>query len=183
MRTMPTQAMASAEPLSVVLVVVLILSVWFDVTEQKIPNWLTVWGLASALAVRGIAGPETLWVGLLGAALGFTLGILLFATGAVGAGDGKLLTAVGAMLGFDTFLLCLPLIGAFGGLLALGVTIQRGMFIATLFRFRELLFYVVSFGRIGEHRTLSAPGAVTVPYGVAVAAGAAMAWLGWGLSL
>ena len=180
---MPTHAMTSAAPLSAVLVVVLILSVWFDVTEQRIPNWLTVWGLVSALVMRGIVGPEALWVGLLGGALGFTLGILLFAGGAVGAGDGKLLTTVGAVLGFDTFLLCLPLIGAFGGLLALGVTIQRGTLIATLLRFRELLFYVVSFGRIGERRTLSTPGAVTVPYGLAVAAGAAMAWLGWGLTL
>lgn len=180
---MPTQAMASSQPLSVVLVAVLILSVWFDVTEQKIPNWLTVWGLVSALVLRGIAGPEALWAGLLGGVVGFTLGILLFATGAMGAGDGKLLTAVGAALGFDTFLLCLPLIGAFGGLLALGLTIYRGTLIPTLLRFRELLFYVVSFGRIGERRTLSTPGAVTVPYGLAVAAGAAMAWLGWGLAL
>jgi hypothetical protein len=41
----------------------------------------------------------------------------------------------------------------------------------------------VSFGRIGDRRTLSAPGAVSVPYGVAVAAGAVTAWLGWGLAL
>jgi len=41
----------------------------------------------------------------------------------------------------------------------------------------------VTFGRIGDRRTLSTPGAVTVPYGVAVAAGAVTAWLGWGLAL
>jgi prepilin peptidase CpaA len=180
---MPTHAMTAAEPLSVVLVVVLTLSVWFDVTEQKIPNWLKVWGLSSALVMRGIVGAQALWAGMLGGGLGFALGILLFATGVMGAGDGKLLTAVGAVLGLDTFLLCLPLIGAFGGLLALGVTIQRGTLIPTLLRFHELVFYVVSFGRAGERRTLSTPGAVTIPYALAVAAGAAMAWLGWGLTL
>jgi prepilin peptidase CpaA len=175
--------MISSEPLSTVLIVVLTLSVWFDVTERKIPNWLTVWGLVSSLVLRGIVGPGALWAGLLGGALGLSLGLLLFATGTMGAGDGKLLTAVGAALGLDTFLLCLPLVGAFGGLLALGLTIQRGALTDTLLRFRELLFYVVSFGRIGECRTLSSPGAVSVPYGLAVAAGAAMAWLGWGLAL
>ena len=180
---MPTEAMVSSQPLSVVLMVVLLLSVWFDMTEHKIPNWITVWGLVCALILRGIAGSGALWAGLLGGAAGLTLGILLFATGAMGAGDGKLLTAVGAVLGFDTFLLCLPLIGAFGGLLALAVTIRKGTLFATLLRFRELLFYVVSFGRLGERRTLSTPGAVTVPYGLAVAAGAAMAWLGWGPTL
>ena len=176
-------SLASSWPLSGVLLVVLALSVWFDVTEERIPNWLTLSGLVSALALRGILGPEALWVGFLGGALGFALGVLLFAAGAMGAGDGKLLTAVGAALGLDTFLLCLPLIGAFGGLLALALTIRRRTILPTLLRFRALLFYVVSFGRLGERRTLDTPGAVTVPYGLAVAAGAAMAWLGWGLTL
>nr|NIP58342.1 hypothetical protein [Gemmatimonadota bacterium]NIR78743.1 hypothetical protein [Gemmatimonadota bacterium]NIU31232.1 hypothetical protein [Gemmatimonadota bacterium]NIV61586.1 hypothetical protein [Gemmatimonadota bacterium]NIW64286.1 hypothetical protein [Gemmatimonadota bacterium] len=132
---------------------------------------------------RGIVGPEALGVGVLGGALGFALGILLFAAGAMGAGDAKLLVTVGSFLGLDAFLRCLPLIGGFGGLLALAVTFRNGTLIPTLLRFRELLFYFVSFGRIGERRTLATPGAVTVPYGVAVAAGAAMAWLGWGLTL
>jgi Flp pilus assembly protein protease CpaA len=100
----------------------------------------------------------------------------------MGAGDGKLLATVGSLLGLETFLPSLPLIGAFGGVLALAVTVRNGTVFATLLRFRELLFYFVSFGRIGERRTLSTPGAVTIPYGVAVAAGAATAWLGWGLT-
>jgi prepilin peptidase CpaA len=180
---MLTPTLASSGPLSSVLVVVLILSVWFDVSEQRIPNWLTAGGLVGSLLLRGLIGPEALWAGVLGGALGFSLGILLFATGAMGAGDGKLLATVGCFLGLDAFLRCLPLIGAFGGLLALALTIRKGTVIATLLRFRELLFYVVSLGRIGERRTLATPGAVTVPYGVAVAAGAAVGWLGWGLTL
>jgi prepilin peptidase CpaA len=179
---MPTQPFA-AQLLSLLLVAILLLAVWFDVREQRIPNWLTAGGLAVALLLRAALGTGALWVGLLGGALGFSLGILLFAAGAMGAGDAKLLATVGLLLGFDTFLRCLPLIGALGGLLALAVTIQKGTVIPTLVRFRELLFYVVSFGRIGERRTLSMPGAVTVPYGVAVALGAAMAWVGWGPSL
>lgn len=180
---MPTLALAPTTPLSATLIVVLSLAVWFDVSEKRIPNRITVGGLVLSLVFRGIVGPEALWAGMLGGGLGLVLGILLFAVGAMGAGDGKLLAAVGALLGFEAFLRCLPLIGAFGGLLALAATLRGGTIIPTLLRFRELLFYFVTFGRIGERRTLSTPGAVTVPYGVAVAAGAVTAWAGWGLTL
>ena len=180
---MPTHSLTSSGPLSAVLISVVILSVWFDTREQRIPNWVTVGGVLGSLALRGIIGPEAMWAGFSGGALGLFLGILLFAAGAMGAGDGKLLVTVGSILGFETFLRCLPLIGGFGGLLALVVTVRKGTVIPTLLRFRELLFYFVSFGVIGDRRTLTAPGAITVPYGVAVAVGAATAWLGWGMSL
>lgn len=176
-------ATASADLLSVMLIAVLTLAVWFDVSESRIPNWITVGGLVGALGFRAIVGVEALSAGIHGGALGFALGIILFAAGAMGAGDGKLLVTVGACLGLEMFVQSLPLIGAFGGLLVLAVTLRKGTSIATFLRFRELLLYTVSFGRIGGRRTLAMEGAVTVPYGVAVAAGAAMAWLGWGLTL
>lgn len=175
---MPASTSAPLEPLSAVLILVLALAVWFDVREQRIPNWITVGGLVIALLGRGIAGPESLGAGILGAGSGFSLGLLLYAAGAMGAGDGKLLATVGAFLGFGAFLRCLPFIAGFGGLLALAVTVRNGTVLPTLVRFRELLLYLVSFGRIGERRTLSTPGAVTVPYGVAVAAGAVTALIG-----
>ena len=151
--------------------------------EKRIPNWITASGLMVALVSRAFVGLDALSAGLMGSGLGLALGMAFFAVGAMGAGDGKLLAAVGALLGFDTFLWCLPLVGAFGGLLALVVTVRNGTIVPTLLRFRDLMFHFVSFGRIGDRRTLSAPGAVAVPYGVAVAAGAVTAWLGWGLAL
>jgi Flp pilus assembly protein protease CpaA len=179
---MPTQSFADSAALSALLMVILVLAVWFDVSERRIPNWITAGGLVASLVWRLLLGPEALSAGLLGAAVGLSLGILFFAAGAMGAGDGKLLATVGAVLGFGTFVRCLPLIGAFGGALVLCVTIRNGTVIPTLCRFWHLMFHFVSFGRIGERRTLATPGAVSVPYGVAVAAGAVTAWLGWGLT-
>jgi prepilin peptidase CpaA len=158
-------------------------AVWFDVLENRIPNWVTAGGLLSSLAVRGIAGPEALWHGVLGGSLGLAIGLGFFAAGAMGAGDGKLLATLGALLGLNTFLWCLPLIGMFGGLLVLTVTIRQGTVIPTLLRLRELVFHLLTFGRAGERRSLSTRGAVTVPYGVAMAAGALAAWFGWGVGL
>lgn len=180
---MSAQTLAASVPLTAVLAVVLVLAVWFDVHRRRIPNWLTVGGAAAALVVRGFIGAEALWAGLFGGALGFALGILLFAIGALGAGDGKLLATVGSFLGFSVFIQALPLIGVVGGLLALAATARSGTLIPTLLRFRELALHIVTLGRVGERRTLTMPGAVTVPYGVAVAAGAAWGWLAWGVSL
>ena len=170
-------------PLTAVLTVVLVLVIWFDMSQKRIPNWLTVGGAMAALALRGFIGVEVLWAGLLGGVLGLALGILLFAAGAMGAGDGKLVATVGSCLGFGVFVQALPVMGVAGGLLALAVTARNGTLLPTFLRFRELLFHIVSFGRIGERRTLAMPGAVTVPYGLAVVAGAAWGWLAWGPSL
>lgn len=180
---MPSVSTLFPELLPASLVVVLGLAVWFDVREQRIPNAVTTGGFVVFLTARALVGPEALLSGVYGGATGLVVGLALFAAGAMGAGDGKLLAAVGAALGLEIFLLCLPLVGAFGGVLALVEAARARMLLATLRRFRQLLFYVVTFGRLGVRRTLAMPGAVSVPYGVAVAAGAMTAWLGWGFGL
>ena len=180
---MTTNSLAVSGPLTAVLAVVLILAMGFDVRQRRIPNWLTVGGTVAALVLRSFIGLDALWSGLAGGAVGLSLGVLLFAIGAMGAGDGKLLAAVGSSLGLTVFVQALPLIAIAGGVLALVVTTWTGTLIPTLLRFRELITHVVSLGRMGERRTLATPGAVTVPYGVAVAAGAAWGWLVWGLAL
>ena len=180
---MSTHWLTSSGPLSAALVAVLLLAVWFDVREKRIPNWLTAGGLTISLVLRAFIGVDALWAGALGGALGLAIGLALFAAGGMGAGDGKLLTAVGASLGLETFLWCLPLIGVCGGVLALAVVIRQRTLLATLRRFRDLLFFLFTFGWSGGRRTLATADAVTIPYGIAVAAGAATAWLGWGLTL
>ena len=180
---MSPDSLAAAGPLTSALAVVLMLAVWYDVSQRRIPNWLTVGGALDALALRAVVGGQAVWVGLAGGFVGFALGIVLFALGAMGAGDGKLLATVGVCLGFDVLIRALPLIGAVGGVLALVVTARNGTLIPTLLRFRDLLVHLVTFGHVGERRTLAMPGAVTVPYGVAVAMGAAWGWLTWGVSL
>ena len=180
---MPAHMVDDLGPLTVTLAVVLVLATWYDVSQKRIPNWLTVGGTVAALVVRGFFGIDALGAGLLGGTLGLSLGLLLFAIGAMGAGDGKLLATVGASLGFRGFVQALPLIGLAGGLLALAVTARNGTLLPTLLRFRDLMIHVVSFGRVGERRTLAMPGAVTVPYGVAVAAGVVWVWMAYGVSL
>jgi prepilin peptidase CpaA len=180
---MPTNALIAAGTLAAVLAAVVVLAVWFDVSTKRIPNWLTVGGMAAGLVLRAFVGFDALWSGMLGGVAGLVLGVLFFAMGVMGAGDGKLLAAVGSCLGFAVFVQALPLIAVAGGLLTLVMTARAGTLVPTLLRFRELLINLVTLGHLGERRTLATPGAVTVPYGVAIAAGTVWGWLAWGVAL
>ena len=82
----------------------------WDIRTNRLPNWITVPAAAAGLAFHLIAGawagPSILsgiWEGaqfsLLGFAAGFFPLLLIWIIGAAGAGDVKLLGAVGAWLG------------------------------------------------------------------------------------
>ncbi len=157
---------------------VLSLSVVFDLRERKIPNALTLGGLLAALALRFAMEPASVWAGLLGAGLGLLVALPLFAVGAFGAGDGKLLVAVGAFLGWQGLPAAVLATAVFGGVLSLFSLARRGVLAPALRRMWELALFWITLGRFGKRRTLdSASGDSAVPYGVAIAAGAALIWI------
>ena len=71
-----------------------------DCAARRIPNWLTyslvLSGLLHAVLFGTVVGT---WGALLGMLVGFALTFVFFALGAMGGGDVKLLTGVGAWLG------------------------------------------------------------------------------------
>jgi prepilin peptidase CpaA len=156
---------------------VLSLSVVYDLRERRIPNALTVGGLCAALCLRLAMEPASVWAGVLGAGLGLLVALPLFALGAFGAGDGKLLVAVGAFLGLDGLPAAILATGLFGGLLSLISLWRKGVLLPALLQARDLALFWVTLGRVGKRRTLSgSSGDSAVPYGVAIAAGAALIW-------
>ena len=104
-----------------------------DIRTRRIPNALTATmaGAGVGFAAAGISG-----ISLSAAAIGFFVGLALMlpghALGATGAGDVKLMAAVGAIVG------PLGVVNAFlftaiaGGVLALIVAVRRRRFTATL---------------------------------------------------
>ena len=154
----------------------------FDVGTRRIPNFITIGGLAVALVLRlSIGGVETLLSGLLGALLAFLFSFPLFMLKGMGGGDVKLLTAVGAFLGpFGTFVALLAT-ALVGGVLAIAVSLQRrrlGSSLAgTFLVMRGLALKAISGGEVDAVPTLEAQDAVTVPYGVAIAVGAVIGLL------
>ena len=154
------------------LLVFTVLAAGWDVRTRRIPNALTISGLAVGLGLRALAGGAALLDGVLGAGVMFVVLVPLFAMGGVGGGDVKLLIAVGAFLGLKGAMIGLLATAVFGGVMAVFYSVRRGVILPALLNTSGLLKHVLTFGRMGERTTRPAAGAVSVPYGVAVAAGA-----------
>ena len=115
-----------------VLTVGLAAAVVIDVRTRRIPNWLTgsIAGAGFGLAFGGgVVTP-------LQAALGMLTGLLLMMPGhligATGAGDVKLMAAVGTLLGPDLAFRAFLYSAMAGGVFALAVAMRRGILTTTL---------------------------------------------------
>lgn len=169
--------------LAVLLVLVCAAAAWFDVRENRIPNVLTLGTLILALALRA-AGQAGLVDGLAGAGIAFGIALPFFLVGGLGGGDAKLLAAVGALVGLDRVFTALFLTAVVGGAMGIFMMLKKGAVLQTMANLRTIL---MTFGRgtftgwkrDGESRaavTLDTPGVITVPYGVAIAAGGLLSW-------
>src|SRR5450759_1730371 len=85
------------------LLVLLLAAAVFDVLYRRIPNWLTVSGVLLGIAMNTVIGPPDagLVFSLLGLAVAFGIFVALYALHAMGAGDVKLMAAVGALVGLQ----------------------------------------------------------------------------------
>jgi prepilin peptidase CpaA len=165
------------------LITVLIAAAGYDLRTRRIPNALTVSGIVVALAFRGLLGGGAFVDGLLGAGFAFMIMLPLFAMRGIGGGDAKLLIVVGAFLGPGGFFVALLATAVVGGVMSLGAAVRSGVILPALFNTGGLLMWVFTLGRRGERTTLASRGAVSVPYGVAIAIGSAVAlYIGGGIS-
>lgn len=141
-----------------------------DWRYRRIPNWLTVSGLAAGVAVNTILYR---WPGLkaslLGTALGLGLLLPFVLVRSLGAGDWKLAGALGACLG-PRQLLCV-LMGTIlvAGVMALAVVIWKGRLKQTLLNIAHLLAALFSLRMPGSEVSLDDPQSTKIPFGVAMA--------------
>jgi prepilin peptidase CpaA len=160
---------------SAALLALILLAGVSDLRTRRIPNALTVTALGIALALRGATGVEPLAGGLAGALLAFATAVPFVMLGGMGGGDAKMLAAVGAFIGpagLPTMLFVTALVG---GAMGAFTVARRGAFGATVTRCRAIL--VTPFGiSSGPLPRLGAPGAIAIPYGVAIGAGAFAGW-------
>lgn len=158
------------------LAILLALAVYTDLRERRIPNRVTVTGLLTALLLAALAEGGFPGSAFAGAGLALLVSFPLVALGGLGAGDAKLLTAVGAFVGVGGLLPVLLYGGVAGGLLAVGNAARRGAILGVLVNLRNLAVHWATLGRRGERISLSSPGAESVPYALAIAAGALLTW-------
>ena len=168
-----------------VLTAVVLLAATWDMKWRRIPNWLTAPAFVLALALRVPMGSGLLLDGFLAALIAFALSVPVFALGGLGGGDVKLLAAVGAFLGVDRLWGALLVTVLVGGGFALWAVIRQGRGQETLANMYIMITNLRSrdayTGWKGEEGdaplTVRSAGAITRPYGVAIAAGAIYAVL------
>lgn len=165
------------------LIALAVVAGWSDIRSRRIPNALTVGAAAAALALRALEGGLTmLGSGLLALGIAFLLAVPLFAVGAMGGGDVKLLAAVGAFLGVERLVPGLLAIAVVGGVVALVVAARNGALAETAGRAARLparLLPAPLRPDLGgaPARTIDTPGALTIPYGVPIGLGAVVGWV------
>ena len=137
---------------------------------RRIPNWLTIPGLVLGIAantlVRGWPGTKD---SLLGTGLGLGLLLPFVIIRALGAGDWKLVGALGAFLGPQALLLVLMVTILVNGAMAVAIIIWKKRVAQTARNFLHMLAAVAQLKMPGGELTLDNPDAVKVPFGVAVA--------------
>jgi prepilin peptidase CpaA len=106
-----------------VLTLVLLAS-YYDCRLRRIPNFLTFGAAVCAVVLHALfAGLEGLWFALGGLCTGFIFLIPGYALGKTGAGDVKLLAAVGAFVGPVAALVASAASLVTGGMVALGYAV------------------------------------------------------------
>jgi len=141
-----------------------------DWRSRRIPNWLTVPGLLVGIvvnsAVRGWPGARD---SLLGAGLGLLVLLPFVLIRSLGAGDWKLVGALGAFLGPQRLIAVLFVTVLIAGIMALLLIVWKGRVRQTLRNIPHLLAALFSFHLPGPEFSLENPDALKVPFGVAVA--------------
>jgi prepilin peptidase CpaA len=161
-------------------VICVIVAAVIDIRTQKIPNWLTLPSILIGIILNfSVAGNKGLISSALGLLTGFLLLYFVYLLGGMGAGDVKLLCAVGALLGprmvFYTFIW----MALAGGALALLFILYKRAFSQTFRNIKILLLgWVLGTAHSEANITIKNRSLIKLPYAVAIALGTLLAvWL------
>lgn len=155
------------------LIIVLILCATTDLRQRRIPNLLTYPTILLALPVYCFIDG---WDGFLFSAGGLTFGfavlLIPYLFGGMGAGDVKLMSAVGAVLGFEQTFVCFLFVAICGGIIAFGLMVyNRNLKDKMLKTFLGFIYLGVhrdaSLLKVDKHKIIQEG----MPYGVAIAGG------------
>jgi prepilin peptidase CpaA len=168
--------------LNYLLLAVLVISLVTDIRERKILNIVTLPAIAAGLLYHTFSAG---WQGVLLSGTGLLLGgglfLIPYLLGGIGAGDVKLLAAIGALKGaefvFSSFLYtCLA-----GGAIALLILMKQRNLTASMHRIAHALLF---FRKNGESFAVLDKTELhnAFPYGVAIVAGTVSALIWGGIS-
>ena len=159
-------------PETVSAVIILAIAAYIDWKEHRVPNWLTfsAWGLGILFHVS-MSGTAGLGASLMGSVVGLATLIVPYALCGMGAGDVKLMAAVGAWVGAAVTLHAFVWIAVIGAVMGLYSIVRSH-------ETRERLYVTVTAGknlftlnRMDRGQTENSPSRILLPYGVPIAFG------------
>jgi len=155
----------------------------YDVRYRRIPNWLTVTGVVLGLLLNSflyqgsspaVFGFQGLFFALKGLFVAFGIYVFLYALRAMGAGDVKLMAAVGAVVGWENWFGIFIVTAVVGGIMSLALVLARGRLQKTLFNVGFILSEMKS-GRPAylknEELDVKSNKALGLPHGAVIAVG------------
>jgi len=157
------------------LLIVVLLAAVYDLRYRRIPNWLTASGVLAGLGLNAFLYP--VWPGvklsLLGLAVGFGVYFFLYAIRAMGAGDVKLMAAVGAVVGASNWFGIFLITAVLGGILAVVLSVLKKRLGKTFWNVGFILSEMKS-GRpaylANEELDVTSAKGLRMPHGVVIAA-------------
>ncbi|HUI55668.1 MAG TPA: A24 family peptidase [Bryobacteraceae bacterium] len=173
-----------------VLLAVVLGAAVYDVRYRRIPNWLTVGGVLIGVVLNtflfqgwpaGLRFSTFLvdaWPGmrfsLMGLAIGFGVYFVLYVLRAMGAGDVKLMAAIGSLVGWQDWFGIFIVTAIVGGIMSIILVTVRGRVKKTLWNVGFIMSEMKS-GRPGyvgkEELDVKHPKAMGLPHGAVIAVG------------
>jgi prepilin peptidase CpaA len=161
--------------IAIMLIPLTVLITYWDVRYRRIPNELVLVTLIGGLTLNTIFdGPHGLLTSLAGFALGFGLMFFLHAFGTMGAGDVKLFSAIGAVVGVSSVLPTLMVVALTGGVFAVCKMIYSRRTLTTMLGVTQVFYGMLPGQRVPRievptDRTYTLPYAVPICFGSVIA--------------
>jgi prepilin peptidase CpaA len=129
-------------PHAIIAIAVALVGCGFDLHSRRIPNVLTFGGAVAALIVSGFTGGVTaIGSGAAGWTVAAALWLPIYALGGMGAGDVKLMAAIGAWLGPATVVYAALYAAIAGAIFALALAAAQGCLRQTFTNVQLLLIH------------------------------------------
>lgn len=147
-----------------------------DVKSRRIPNYITVPAFFTGLLLHlFLGGWKQMLTALAGGLICGVIFLLFFIAGGMGAGDVKLITAVGTIAGLSHVAYILALTAITGGVMALVLALARGRLKQTLMNVGEIASHHKKSG-LQPHPDINVKNVKTLrlPYALAIAGGSVL---------
>ena len=146
-----------------------------DLRSRRIPNWLTLSGVCAGILLNWfLYATLGLRNSLTGMLLGFGVYFVLYCLRAMGAGDVKLMAAVGAIVGPQAWIAVFIASALAGGVIAVALMVWKRRVRETL---TNTFFIAQEIGQLRapyarhKHLDVKDPRALNMPHAAAIAAG------------